>query len=312
MQGDRKLVKYIKKQLNAGYTRGEIVTHLVKSGHKREFVEKNFEIAIKPKTEFVKKIVEFLSIVALAVLIFWIGFSSNAPFGSVIAGFLPAILSLIFLISVVETGRHKEWMWAMPVAFTIAFIILGVAKAPLFSKMQIGKLAFLNLIISYIFLIIINYPEAYKKEEHSEPKEEEKDIEHHFSAIEDKCKALNFVIGRVYRSSNGGTTSMRDEIRISSDLYNEFQRLVKEGTKDEMLKVLDGIGDSILKLQKTEKEVFGSKAGHLKNLIRDEHGNSRIIDVLAKNDNDPVMNYYSDALDAYNEIRKKTETLNVV
>ncbi len=312
MRGDRKLVKYIRKQLNAGYTRGEIVPHLVKSGHKREVVERNFEVAIAPKTKFIEKIVEFLSIVALAVLIFWVGFSSNAPFGSVIAGFLPAILSLIFLISVAETGRHVRYSWAMPVVFAVAFIILGAVQAPPFGRMEIGKLAFLNLVISYIFLIIISYPEAYRKEEHSEPKEKEKKIGQHFSTIEDKCKALNFVIGRVYRSSNGGTTSMRDEIRISSDLYNEFERLVKEGTKDEMLKTLDQIGGSILKLQKTEKEVLGSKASRLKNLIRDEHGNSRVIDVLAKNDNDPVMNYYSDALDSYNEIRKKIEVMHSV
>ncbi len=311
MRGDRKLIKYIKKQLKVGYTRGEIVTHLVKSGHKREHVENNFEIAVKPKTEAVKRVIEFLSIVALAVFIFWIGFISQAPAGAILAGFLPSIVSLIFFISVVETKRHVEYAWIMPLIFTIAFVILSFLQAPPFSKMEIWKLAFLNLIISYIFLIIISYPDIYKKEEH-DTKKDEKDIHHSVHSIEDKCKAINFAIGRVYRSSNGGTTSMRDDIRISSELYNEFERLVKEGTKDEMLTALDKIGESLLKLQKKEKDVFGSRINHLKNLVREKDGSNRIVDVISKNDNDPVMKYYADALDAYNEIRKKIEVMNFV
>jgi len=309
MRGDKRLVSYIREQLKKGYTRGEIISHLVRSGHKRDVAEYNFELAVAPKTKYLKKMVEFLSIVALAVLIFWIGFSTNAPFGSVIAGFLPSIVSLLFLVSVVETERHVEYSWLMPAVFSAVFLVLGLIQTPPFGKMEIGKLTFLNLVISYIFLIIISYPSAYKKIEHAEPKEEEKTIEHHLRSIEDKCKAINFVIGRVYRSSNGGTTSMRDDIRIPSELYNEFERAVKEGTKEQMIDALDKIGRSLLNLQKTETEVFGERASHLKNLVRDEHGNSRIIDVLTHNDNDPVMNYYADALEAYKEIRSKIELM---
>jgi hypothetical protein len=305
MGGDKKVISYIKKQLANGYTRGEIVSHLARSGHTRDSAERNFELAIAPRTQIVRRIIEFLSIVALAVLIFWIGFSSNAPFGSVIAGFLPSIVSLLFLISVVETKRHVEYIWGMPVVFSLAFLVLGLLQAPPFGKMEIGKLTFLNLIISYVFLVIISYPEAYKKIEFAEEKREERDIEHHFRSIEDKCKALNFVIGRVYRSSNGGTTSMRDDIRIASELYNEFDRAVKEGTKEQMVEALDKVGHRLMSLQKTEKEIFGDRIIHLKNLARDDNGHSRVIDVLAKNDNDPVMNYYSDALEAYKEIRRQ-------
>ncbi len=307
MGGDRSIVSYIRKQIDNGYTRGEIVSHLVRSGHEREAVERAFETAVRPKTQFLRRLIEFLSLVALAVIIFAIGFSSNAPFGSVLTGFLPSILSLLFLISVVETDRHVEYMWAMPAVFSAAFLVLGLVQAPPFGRMEIGKLTFLNVIISYIFLIIISYPDSYRKIEHSEPKQEEKKIEHHVHSIEDKCKAINFVIGRVYRSSNGGTTSLRDDIRIGSELYNEFDRAVKEGTKDQMRESLNKIGGRLFQLQKTEKEVFGERARHLKNLARDDSGHSRIVDVLAKNDNDPVMSYYADALEAYSEIKKNIE-----
>jgi len=311
MRGDKRVVSYIKAQLKKGYERREIVSHLVRSGHKREDAEFDFELAVKPKTDAIRKAVEFLSIVALAAIIFSVGLSSNAPFTSVLAGFLPSIVSLIFLISVIETGRHLEYSWVMPAVFSIAFLVLGLIQAPPFDKMEIGKLTVLNLVISYIFLIIIEYPAAYKKAEHSEPKEEERAIEHHFHAIEDKLKALNFAIGRVYRSSNNGTTSMRDDIRIPSEFYNEFDRAVKEETKEQVIDAIEKIGRRLMNLQKTEKEVFGERAHHLRNLVRDEHGHSRIIDVLAHNDKDPVMSYYEDALAAYREIKRKIESINL-
>jgi len=309
MRGDKRVVSYIKAQLKKGYERSEIVSHLVRSGHKREDAEYDFELAILPKTAAIRKAVEFLSIIALAAIIFFAGFSSDAPFFSVLAAFLPSIVSLIFLISVVETRRHARYSWIMPAIFSLVFLALGLVQAPPFDRMDIGKLTVLNLVISYIFLIIIEYPSAYKKIEHSEPKAEEKNIEHHFHAIEDKLKAINFVIGRVYRSSNNGTTSMRDDIRIPAELYNEFDKAVKEETKEQMLSIIDKIGHRLMNLQKTEKEVFGERL-HLRNLVRDEHGNSRVIDVLSHNDNDPVMSYYNDALSAYREIRSKLSAIN--
>lgn len=312
MRGDKKLIKYIREQISKGYTRAEIETHLIKNGHNRDFVERNFEIAIEPKTDAIRRAVEFTCIIALAAFIFWIGFSSEAPFGSVIAGFLPAIFSLIFLISVTETKRHVEYMWIMPLIFSIVFLVLGLVQAPLFDKMEIGKLTFLNIVISYIFLLLISYPEAYKKAEHDQEKQKEKDIKHQFHSIEGKCKAINFVIGRVYRSSNGGTTSLRDKIRISSELYNEFQRLLKEGTREEIIVVLDKIGKALFQLNKPEKEIFGPRAtGFLKNILRDDEGNDNIISVLAKNDNDPVVSYYEEALESYNDLRKKVEHMPI-
>lgn len=306
MRGE--LAEYIKEQLDKGFTRGEIETHLIRGGHHRADVEIAFEKAVAEKTHISAAIVEVLSIVLLAVLIFWIGLTSEAPGISILAGFFPSLLSIIFFISVVETGRHEKYLWSMPLILAIAFVVLGAANISVFGSMEIYKLALMNVVISYIALILITYPEAYKKAEHEENPKEIKAIEHHFSSIEDKCKALNFVIGRVYRSSNGGTTKMRDEIRVSNELYNEFDRAVKEGTKEEQISALDKVGKALLSMQKTEKEMFGEAAvKHLKNLLRNDTGSSRIIDVLAKNDNDPVMLYYNGALEAYREIRRQIE-----
>ncbi|MEM4336695.1 MAG: hypothetical protein QXG86_01700 [Candidatus Woesearchaeota archaeon] len=302
------LVGYIKEQLNNGFTRWEIEEHLIRSGYSRKEVEKAFQKAISKKIEITKTIIEVLSILLLALLVLIVGLSSESPGLNVIAGFLPSLLSLLFFISVVETKRHTQYVWVMPLVFVILFVILGVTNISLFGEMEIYKLALLNIVISYIALLLVSYPDIYETTEHTEKPEELKKIEHEFSTIEDKCKAINFVIGRVYRSSNGGTTKMRDEIRISSDIYNEFQRAVKEGTKEEQIAALEKIEKALLKLKKTEREVFGDFAlKHLKNILRNEDGSSRIIDVLAKNDNDPVMIYYQGALESYNELRKKIE-----
>jgi len=301
------ITEYIREQLDAGYTRGEITSHLIRSGYHRDDVEDAFEKAVSGKRSITRGIVEFLSIAALALLIFWVGMTSDAPGLNVIAGFLPSILSIIFFISVIETKRHERYIWLMPLFLVIIFVLLGAGGVPVFGAMEIYKLALINIVISYLALVLISYPEAYRQVEHKEHKKETRAIEHQFSSIEDKCKALNFVIGRVYRSSNGGTTKLRDEVRISNEVYNEFDRAVKEGTKEEQIAALDKIGSSLSKLQKPEKEVFGEAAKHLKNLIRSEHGASKIIDVLAGNDNDPVMLYYDGALEAYREIRRKIE-----
>ncbi|MBW3022699.1 hypothetical protein KY308_01180 [Candidatus Woesearchaeota archaeon] len=306
---EKRLVDYIKEQLDAGYTRGEITTHLIRGGHPRADVEKAFEKAISKKTHISQSVVELLSIVLLALLIFWIGMTSEAPGVNVIAGFLPSILSILFFISVVETGRHEKYLWGMPFLLVIIFVILGELQVSVFGLMEVYKLGMLNLVLSYLALVLISYPEAYRKTEHEEKPSEISDIKHTFQSIEDKCKAINFVIGRVYRSSNGGTTKLRDNLRVGSELYNEFDRVVKEGTREEQLVALDKIGDVLLKLQKSEKDVLGPGAiKHLKNILRNDDGTSKIIDVLANNDNDPVMLYYNGALEAYHNLRRKFES----
>jgi hypothetical protein len=43
---------------------------------------------------------------------------------------------------------------------------------------------------------------------------------------------------------------MRDDIRIPAEMYNEFDRAVKEGLKEQMIESLDKIGSRLLNLQK--------------------------------------------------------------
>ena len=116
-------------------------------------------------------------------------------------------------------------------------------------------------------------------------------------SIEDKCKAINFVIGRVYSEKKGASTIIREKLRISSDLYNSFSELTADfKTEDaaKMLEILDKIHKKLLLLELPENKVIHLNAAIL-SVDRDVLGHDKIIDVLIKNDKDPVMDYHSEA-----------------
>ncbi len=117
-------------------------------------------------------------------------------------------------------------------------------------------------------------------------------------SIEDKCKAINFVIGRVYSDKKGGTQQVRDKIHIPRELYNSFSQMAaqfKQEHMGELLKVLEQIYRVLVQLELPEKDVIKvHKNAHLP-LQRDPEGKDRILDVLARNDQDPIMEYQSES-----------------
>ncbi|MBN2142375.1 hypothetical protein JW711_03515 [Candidatus Woesearchaeota archaeon] len=128
----------------------------------------------------------------------------------------------------------------------------------------------------------------------------EDDVKKFVASIEDKAKAINAVIGRVYSVRRGGTESMRKKIRVDAEHYNEFTELKDETParrKAAAVRLLKKIQDTLLVSTKKESEVFdlNDLTGLLK-LDRDPYGNDKIIDVLAKNDSDPVKNFHEGAL----------------
>lgn len=148
------------------------------------------------------------------------------------------------------------------------------------------------------------YEPEYRKEEFIEINPEDKQsIQKLIQSIESNSKALNQVIGRVYRKSNGGTKLIRELIQVKKDWYNEFNTLVNTMEKDKIIEVIDKIERRLDKLFKSEHEVFGKAS--LKNLRRDSNGKSRVIDVLIMNDNDPVETYFETALILCGQIKER-------
>lgn len=170
--------------------------------------------------------------------------------------------------------------------------------------------------------------EEYKQEEHKqqileEPKverkiivdlDDEESIRKFVSSIEDKAKAINAVIGRVYSVKHGGTDELRAKIKIDSEHYNEISQLHTEEPdkrKETATILLKKIKERLGLLQRPEIEVFErSEVRNLENLDRDKNGKDDIIDVLMKNDKDPVAIYYQGALDFCDEALKELEAGN--
>lgn len=113
--------------------------------------------------------------------------------------------------------------------------------------------------------------------------------------IEDKCKAINFVIGRVYSDKRGASPEVRDKLKIDPEWYNAFSEITADFKEEEMHKlkgVLHNIMDRLLHLERKESDVIKLNIGKLP--VFRKFGDS-VLEVLARNDKDPVTEYHKEA-----------------
>lgn len=236
-----------------------------------------------------------------------------------IMGFTPTILVLIVFIGLLE-GNYKDILfWLSPLVICFLFLAIGpMVNVFLGGQLDIGVLTGVNMLLSYLFLAAIMLIEYHRGDDEVQIKEIEdefkpENIDRYIHTIEDKCKALNFVIGRVYRASHGGTKQLRTKIKVPSEWYNEFNSIRPEEIKEQQAFALDllrRIQDQLGLLLKPEKDVFTEdEIHHLKVIARDRHGKDRIIDVLTVNDQDPVEDYYLGAVDFCKRVIKHLDEL---
>lgn len=117
-------------------------------------------------------------------------------------------------------------------------------------------------------------------------------------SIEDKCKALNFVIGRVYSDKHGASPEIRELLKIDKELYNLFSEIsldFKEHSVSHVYRIIHQLYQKVTLLEQPEKLLFELSPVPKIPIERDPAGNDRIIDVLVRNDKDPVMGYYEGA-----------------
>ncbi|MBR9702561.1 hypothetical protein GOV10_00865 [Candidatus Woesearchaeota archaeon] len=246
----------------------------------------------------------FLSICIFATLflaLFVSNSTTSSPFFTFL-GFLPLLITLIMLYLLVEHDYKQDLYWAPPFFTAFLFLaIMSLLSPAIDHQLNVGALTVINLILGLVVvLVLILFQGRVVMPVKEEFKEE--DIGEYLHGIEDKCKALNFVIGRVYRMSSGGTDKMRSRVRINKDWYNEFHAIQSDDIKErkqEALEVLHKIHDRLMLYAKKENEIFSdAELKGLKNLVRDKEGNDKIIDVFLVNDRDPVEHYYVGAVDA--------------
>jgi len=327
-------IQGIKKQLeNHGYTKKIIEETFIEPVNpiKKELETKSEDDALSHG----EKIFILCFGVALFLFIIWLGLMTSASVLVIFISFMPSLVTILVTYIMYEESkkRYKNFVWIIPVVMIMLFIYLAKSGIlPPLANIDAGNIAILNLIIAAAFLFMINVlpsiaafeigsgdreyykPAVHKRktthiEKHDVKASEkgfnavgsEEELGKYIQSIEDKSKALNFVIGRVYSVKHGGTKDIRNKIKIKSEWYNEFNTLQKSGRIiQDLSRVKDlvhRIYEQLRLLLNTEEQVFGQDYKKLKIITRDPNGGSRVVDVLVVNDQDPVQTYYQSALD---------------
>lgn len=274
----------------------------------------------KPKHEFDSLIGVYS--VLLLVFMFFLALKNDTSIILVIYGFLPTIAYLILNYIFLYRLRQKRLIvWIMP--FLLVLLFHGMAELvsqSTIARMDLTVVSYLNLLVSYVFAAITMFyiyviseiekeksklahiqeevKVVEKREEKNKYGIESLDIRTTIQGIEDKCKALNFAIGRVYSNKHGGNPELRSRIRINKEWYNTFSKLIESFTDEDKRNIKKSVSlilNQLNKLEKRESDVFPKT--NFKGITRDDQGRDRIIDVLVRNDKDPVETYVNSAKD---------------
>ncbi len=258
----------------------------------------------------------------LLILIFITAALGNYSLFVVIIGFFPTVLMVLIALTIHDQyTQQKKLLWLLSLLILAGFYAIGMTSASIYNQIDVPVLTGINFILSILYIIMVygvfQKPKPKKNLKKKVEVEPEGSIEEYIHSIEDKSKALNFVVGRVYNKYHGGTSQMRDKLRIPSEWYNEFS-LLGIGTdtinKEQLLDLITRFELQLKNYEKKEFEVFKSDTYKLKNLIQDPHGSDKIIDVLDHNDKDPVRSYYEGAVKFCIKVREAVEhhDLNLV
>jgi hypothetical protein len=255
-----------------------------------------------------------VSLIILFIVIVFTALNTGSSLIFVLLGFMPTIATIVLcLIMFDETVFSMVILWILPFVLSGLFFVVATSQTLLKSNLDVGALVAINIFCSVIYLIIffiiakLLSPKDHESSEHKPAhaaahvmaQHQPTTIKEYVSSIEDKSKALNFVIGRVYNKYHGGSKLLREKLSLKPEWYNEFsEALHNEANPDKkrMLQVLDNIDKQLQLLNVLEKEILTSdQLSELKNLERNPEGNDKVLDILIKNDKDPVESYYQGA-----------------
>lgn len=252
-------------------------------------------------------VIWFCIIVLLSIML------EENPF-NILIGLSPVLLTIIVTHILVDKYHLESgFLMVFPFIFTGIMLMLGIAGM-LPEGMEYFLLASVNIIFGVLFeASIVAHHGIIKKRlgDDAKPKEEERKLivrlnddeglRQFVSSIEDKAKAINAVIGRVYSVKHGGTEPMRKKIRIDPENYNEINNLKEQPQEKRRviaIEMLRKIKDKLDLFVKPERLVFDKhEIKGIINIERNPDGENKILDILIKNDKDPVKSYYDGAVE---------------
>lgn len=280
--------------------------------------------------EVVHKIIRATCLVALVVwfvlIVFLSVITKSDPFNTLV-GLSPVLLTIIITYIIVDK-YHMESGFILIFPFILTAILYLLGAGNLLGGIDYQTLSSINILFGVLFeaVVIIHYSflRRQRKVKRIEKKKElkhkkkpviklndEAGLKSFVSSIEDKLKAINAAIGRVYSVRCGGAEPMRKKIKIDAAHYNEFNELKKEKPdkrRETAIKLLKKIKQRLELLQKPEKDVFDKdETTSLLKINRNPDGKDRVIDVLVKNDKDPIKAYYDGALEFCNNALEELE-----
>lgn len=231
--------------------------------------------------------------------------TSLSPFANVLLGLSPFFITV--LLGMVIVSRHFKGAVLFVTLFLVHLAALGwlhLGNQLLQSTLHVQQVTAVSFGLSALVVLLAWFADLQpvaRKTERIEFKREK--LPEVVQSIEDKCKAINFAIGRVYRSSNGGSAKLRERLRIPREWYNEFSDAQEDEREGRAVSLTRKILSRLLQYAHKENEIFSTEEmKRLKNLTRDREGNSTVLDVLAANDSDPVQQYYAVAVDACQQV----------
>ena len=253
------------------------------------------------------RVISVLFILLLIIFVFWVSISAKAPLHLVAATFVPTFVLILCILSLLDTKfYHLYYNWIIAIVVLVGYFVLGELGILGFD-IDFGLVFTVNALLSAVYLVFLSLGKKVHKQEEALPQSDmisvapsapEGSIVNVVHSLNDRCKAINFVIGRVYSKAHGGSDEIRKAIRIESTLYNAFNELKDqniEEVKDHLVKILDVIQTRLALYDLPEVTMFKNHTT-LKGLQRNEDGSDKVIDVLANNDKDPVRDYVHAAL----------------
>jgi len=334
-------MNYVHSLLDNKYTPHYIKEHLASYGYSKEGVEKIVDRVVKERPldtvvglNFMQTFVITFLLFCLFIFLIFITVSTEAPLAVIGLGFFPAVLSIVFCILIVEYSKREffPWLWVLPVVIPAVFYLVSRSNPyGVYTEIDLGNTALLNILVALIFSVVLKFihikdmgvllPSIYQihekikrttlqkhnirqKTESPPIKREPQQIREYIQSVEDKCKAINFVIGRVYKKKHNASAEHRDLIKISPELYNLFSD-TNFHDKEDMRKAkiaIQKIKEILERFNMHESSVFGSACKNFTGIIHDRLGNDSVLEVLIRNDKDPVKVYHDSALDFCNRV----------
>ena len=284
----------------------------------------------------IAKVFIFLYPLLLLSILIFLSIITEGSLFVVVISFFPSLIAILIISSFLDRNHDLNHflLYGTPIILSaLYFIIVSAGLIPFLLKTDYLNIAISNLLLGMVFSILLSlvtsnehankhphkkaitptahhttmhtmqYYQPVYQQQHQIKKPVEKpkkEIGEYIQSIEDKSKAINFAIGRVYSDKHGGTSKIRDSIRINKEWYNAISGIGKTipiKRVDEIKKVIRKISERFYFMSKTEEEVFGDDCKKLINIQHNPQGKDKIIDVLIKNDKDPVKTYYQSAIE---------------